>query len=101
MDNSRAHTLRIAALAVAWTFSLICMGIGSFEMGADSDPTQRAWLSWGIFLALVAEVPTGWCIVSWYAKRERARVEDIATIAATEALNAQDTHGGGTVVTLR
>lgn len=98
MGISRAQVIRFVALATAWTLALVCMGVGTFEMGQNSDPSQRAWLSWGIFLALVAEVPTGWCIIAWYARRERARVEDIAYIAATEAL--RDHHGGGTVLTL-
>lgn len=92
--------IRIAVLAVAWTISFVCMCVGTFEMGDDADPAQRTWLSWGIYMAIVAAVPTGWCIVAWYAKRERARIEDLATIAANEALNARDNHGGGSVLTL-
>lgn len=99
MGMTKAQGFRMVAISATWTMALICMGVGTFEMGADSDPTQRAWLSWGIFFALVAQVPSCWSIVAWYARRERARVEDIAHLAATEALQAHDT--GGTVVTLR
>lgn len=99
--NSRAQALRFIALAACWTLAVVCMGIGTFEMDADADPIQRTWLSWGLFFALVAEVPTGWCIVAWYAHRERTRVETIAHIAATEALRTRDqAEEGGTVLTL-
>jgi hypothetical protein len=42
-----------------------------------------------------------WAIVSWYARRERLRMEDLARIMAYEVARHQDHRDSGTVVTLR
>lgn len=103
MTVTRAQVGRIAVMTALWAFALTCMAIGSFTFNGDRDPAQRAWFSWGIFLALVAQVPTGWCLLAWYARRERVRIEHLAQIMAHEAgrHHDDDDHDGGSVVTLR
>lgn len=100
MTTSRAQTTRVVALTATWAFAFFFMVMGTFEMGGDSDPSQRAWFSWGIFTAMVAQVPTGWCVVARHARRERLRMEYLARIIAGE-MQHRDDEPSGTVVNLR
>lgn len=97
----RAQHSRVIALTALWAISFGCMVEGTFHFGADDDPTQRAWFSWGLYLAMVAVIISGWTIVSSYARRERLRLEALARIMAIEAGRHRGEPEGGKVVSLR
>lgn len=68
----------MACLTAAWSTSLACMIIGTVTQTA-------AWRGWGIWLALVGCCFTGWGIVDYVSRRQRLRMEELATIMAAEA----------------
>lgn len=75
-----------------WVASLACMAFGSIDSGRVGHPSPV--LAWGIFLAVVACVPTGWCILQ--RERGRATVEDPTVEHIIEVVDAL--HQGRTTV---
>ena len=101
MAVPRVQTVRVALMASLWVVSAAFMVLGTIHADWSSGPTQRACFSWGIFFAIGAGSVSVWAVVSWYATRERLRMEDLASIMAYEAARHQDHRSRGTVVTLR
>jgi hypothetical protein len=87
-------------MAGLWVTSAAFMVLGTIHTGTTAG-LQRTCFSWGIFLAIGAGSVSLWAIVSWYARRERLRMEDLARIMAYEVARHQDHRDSGTVVTLR
>lgn len=94
------QTLRVVLMAALWVTSATFMLLGTIHADMASG-AQRACFSWGIFFAVGAGCASVWAIVSWYARRERLRMEDLARIMAYEVARHQDHRDSGTVVTLR
>jgi hypothetical protein len=64
--------------AVLWVAALALMGFGTLDterLGHNS-----AFLAWGVFLAVVALVPTGWCILASVQEDHAVDVEQIIGI---------------------
>lgn len=54
-----------------WTAAVAMMTFGTIDSVRDGHTS--AFLAWGVFLAVTACVPTGWCIV----KRESIKREEV------------------------
>lgn len=94
------QTLRVVLMAALWVTSAAFMVLGTVHTSM-APGLQRACFSWGIFFAIGAGSTSLWAIVSWYSRRERLRMEDLARIMAYEVARHQDHQDSGTVVTLR
>lgn len=67
-----------------WVASAACMTFGSFDterLGHNS-----AVLMWAIYLAILACVPTGWCII--HREHSRSTVEDPTVEHIIEVVDA-------------
>lgn len=89
MTTRRAQHTRVVALTATWSTSLFCMVMGLCRFADSSAANQRAWFSWGLYLALVSVIVSGWAIVACYTRRERVRLEHLARIMAAEARRAE------------
>jgi hypothetical protein len=66
------------AACVLWTAAMVCMAFGTVESVREGHNSIA--LGWGIFLGLVAVVPTGWAILDRSHRREDVTVERIIEV---------------------